>query len=129
MIARPVRLALAVALACLVHATAFAQGTTTKATLSGVVQDTSGAVVPGATVVVKNVATGISNETTSNGSGAFSVPALDAGSYEATVSLSGFKTVKIDKIVADPGRHGQRHREARGRRRLGDDHRQSPTAS
>jgi hypothetical protein len=60
-------------------------------------------VVPGATVVVRNIATGVSHETVSNSTGNFSVPALDAGSYDATVSLSGFKTFKVDKIVLTPG--------------------------
>lgn len=97
------RLVLALAFAGLVHSPALAQGTTTKATLSGVVQDTSGGVVPGATIAVKNVATGVTNETVSNSTGTFAVPALDAGTYEATVSLTGFKTVKIDRIVLVPG--------------------------
>jgi len=82
---------------------AFGQGVNTKATLTGAVQDPSGAVVPGATVVIKNIATGVTNETVSNSSGSFAVAALDAGTYEATVSLSGFKTFKADKIVLTPG--------------------------
>ena len=82
---------------------AFGQGVNTKATLTGTVQDPSGALVPGATVVIKNIATGVTNETVSNGSGTFAVAALDAGTYEATVSLEGFKTFKIDKIVLTPG--------------------------
>ena len=79
------------------------QGTTTKATLTGVVQDTSGGVLPAATVVVKNVATGVTNETITNSTGLFSVPALDPGTYEATVSLSGFKTVRVERISLVPG--------------------------
>ncbi len=71
-------------------APAFAQGT--AASLSGVVTDTAGGVVPGATVVVKNQATNVSSESVTNSSGAFSVPALDPGMYTVTVSLSGFKT-------------------------------------
>jgi hypothetical protein len=82
---------------------AFGQGVNTKATLTGVVQDASGSVVPGASVVIKNVATGVTNETVSNGTGSFAVAALDAGTYQATVSLTGFKTFKIDKIVLTPG--------------------------
>jgi hypothetical protein len=82
---------------------AFGQGVNTKATLTGAVQDASGAVVPGATVIIRNIATGITNETVSNGSGGFAVAALDAGTYEATVSLEGFKTFKVDKIVLTPG--------------------------
>jgi hypothetical protein len=82
---------------------AMAQGTTTKATLTGVVQDTSGGALPAATVVIKNVATGVTNETLTNSTGLFSVPALDPGTYEATVSLSGFKTVRVERISLVPG--------------------------
>src|ERR1043166_8071457 len=93
----------ALTIAGLTAATALAQGSSTKATLSGVVQDSTGGVVPGAAIVVKNTATGVTTETFSNSTGNFSIPALDAGLYEATVSLSGFKTVKIDKIALTPG--------------------------
>src|SRR5262245_51781826 len=91
------------ALVSLIHPLAFAQGAVTKSSLGGVVQDSSGGVVPGATVVITNVATGVKNETISNETGAFGVPALDPGTYEATVSLQGFKTAKIDKIVLVAG--------------------------
>jgi hypothetical protein len=100
------RLLAAVLLVGLASSIAFAQGSNTKASLTGIVQDSSGGVVPGASVVVRNVATGITNETVSNGTGSFAVPALDAGTYEATVSLSGFKTFKVDKIVLTPGATG-----------------------
>ena len=97
------RLLLAVALVGLTSSLALAQGSNAKATITGVVQDSTGGVVPGATVVVKNVATGVTNETVSNSTGNFAVPALDIGTYEATVSLGGFKTFKVDKIVLTPG--------------------------
>ena len=86
-----------------VSSLAYAQGSSTKATLTGTVQDTTGAVVPGASIVVRNVATGVKTETVSNSTGSFAVAAIDAGTYEATVSLTGFKTVVVDKIVLSPG--------------------------
>ena len=92
-----------VCLIALPTASAFAQGANTKATLTGVVQDASGGVVPGASVTIRNVATGVTNETVSNETGNFAVAALDTGTYEATVSLAGFKTFKVDKIVLTPG--------------------------
>ena len=76
---------------------AHAQGSATTS-LSGVVTDTGGGVIPGATVVVKNMATEVSSETTTTASGAFSVPALDPGMYSVTVSLTGFKTVVVSDI-------------------------------
>jgi hypothetical protein len=62
------------------------------ATMSGTVSDTSGGVVPGANISVKNVATGIIRLAVTNGSGLYSVPNLQAGPYEITAAASGFNT-------------------------------------
>lgn len=96
-------LVLFIALAGFIPSIADAQGVNTKATLTGTVQDASGSVVPGASIVVRNVATGVTNETVSNATGTFAVASLDAGTYQATISLSGFKTFQIDKIVLTAG--------------------------
>jgi hypothetical protein len=76
---------------------AFAQGSA-RSSLSGVVVDSNGGVVPGATVVIRNNATAVSLQLITNGSGVFSAPALDAGVYTVTVTLSGFKTVLISDV-------------------------------
>src|SRR6187399_1282822 len=97
--------ALVCLLAALASTNAFAQGSTTTA-LSGVVIDAAGGAIPGATVVVKNNATSVSQETVSNGTGQFSFPVLDAGTYTVTVSLSGFKTFVANEVrllAARPG--------------------------
>ena len=62
------------------------------ATLTGVVTDSAGGVVPGATVTVTNNATKVSLDSVSNTSGQFSFPALPIATYTVTVSLQGFKT-------------------------------------
>ena len=49
---------------------------TASGTLTGVVSDPGGAVVPNANVTVKNTATGETRKTVTNGSGIFSIPAL-----------------------------------------------------
>ena len=69
--------------------TALAQGT---ATFNGRVTDTSGAVIPGATVTVTNRATGLTRPTTTNENGLYSIPALPAGAYDVRVELSGFSS-------------------------------------
>lgn len=69
--------------------TVFAQGT---ATFNGRVTDTSGAVIPGATVTVTNRATGLPRPTTTNENGLYSIPALPAGAYDVKVELQGFAT-------------------------------------
>jgi Carboxypeptidase regulatory-like domain len=81
---------------------AAAQGGATSS-ISGVVVDSNGGVIPGATISVKNLATGTTFDTVTNTSGTFSVPALDAGTYSVTVTLEGFKTVVIDDVRLVPG--------------------------
>jgi carboxypeptidase family protein len=92
-----------VALACLAMAgpLAYAQGGVTAAPLSGIVVDTSGAPVPGASVTVRNEATGASYPTVTNTQGSFAVPALEPGTYTVTVSLTGFKqaVLKGNKLL------------------------------
>ena len=81
---------------------AFAQGSTTSS-ISGVVVDPSGAVIPGATVLVQRSDTETISRAFTNDEGVFTVPALDAGLYKLTVSLMGFKTTVLDGIRVVPG--------------------------
>jgi hypothetical protein len=76
---------------------AFAQGST-RTTLSGTVLDSSGGVLPGATVEVKNTRTLVVTRTVTTSAGVFDVPALDAGVYSVSVSLNGFKTVVLKDV-------------------------------
>jgi hypothetical protein len=80
----------------------YAQGGVTS-TLSGTVTDSSGAVIPGASVTVKRADTGVSTEAVTNAEGQFTVPALNAGTYTVTVALSGFKTVTLNDVVINAG--------------------------
>lgn len=77
---------------------AWAQGSTTS-TISGRVVDSSGGVLPGATVVAKHLGTNVESTTVTNAEGAFTLPSLPAGTYEVTVSLEGFKTTVIKDVV------------------------------
>jgi hypothetical protein len=75
----------------------FAQGGSSSATLSGVVVDKDGGLIPGATVVVTNAATGEKLPTVvTNDKGAYSFPGLSIGTYKVTVTLSGFKTSETE---------------------------------
>ena len=62
-------------------------------TISGTVADETGAVIPNANVVVKNVSTGIERQIASGADGRYSAPALAAGQYEIRVEVKGFRTV------------------------------------
>ena len=76
---------------------AFGQSGSTSS-LGGVVVDKDGGVVPGATVEVKNNATGEKTVVVTNNTGTYSVPALAIGTYTVSVSLQGFKTWVSDNV-------------------------------
>jgi hypothetical protein len=62
------------------------------ATLSGTITDAQGGAVVGAKVSAKNAATGISTETTTNSSGAYSIVNLLPANYDVSVTAPGFRT-------------------------------------
>ena len=62
------------------------------ATLSGVITDAQGGAIPGANISVRNSATNVTVQTTTNEAGAYTVPNLLAADYEVSVSLAGFST-------------------------------------
>ena len=97
---------------CLVAAGApLAGAQEARGTLQGRVSDASGAVVPGATVEIANIATGVTTPTTSNEEGNYRVPFLNPGTYRVTVTLDGFSkfvSQNIELHVAEV-LHGGRH--------------------
>jgi hypothetical protein len=80
------RLAMLVPLAAALHAQ------TVSTQILGLVTDSTGAVVPGATITAKRTETGDVRTTTSNDTGNYIFPILDSGDYEVTCTASGFKT-------------------------------------
>jgi hypothetical protein len=75
----------------------FAQST--NATLSGVVHDPQGAVIPNAAVNATEIETGQAHQTTSGGSGAYTLPNLPIGDYKVVVSAPGFSSEVIPSIT------------------------------
>jgi hypothetical protein len=67
-----------------------AQETVQYASIAGRVVDPQDAVVPGATVTVRHVATNVTADAVSDGEGRFRFPYLRVGVYELRVSLDGF---------------------------------------
>lgn len=86
---RPSRLPPALVLLALCATTSAAQEF--RGTVTGRVTDSSGLVVPGATVTVVNAATGVATTATTNEAGSFTVPYLTPGPYTVTFELSGFR--------------------------------------
>ena len=82
---------------------AFGQGN--DAVLTGSVLDTSGAVVPQASVVALNINTGVATSQTSNSSGVYLFPVLPPGDYRITSEKAGFKKYVLDRLTLRAGDH------------------------
>lgn len=78
-------------LACLALLPTTASAQVTAGTILGTVRDGTGAAVPGATVVIKEVTKGTSVEYQTNEDGAYTAPFLSPGSYTVNVQKQGFK--------------------------------------
>jgi len=74
---------------------AFAQ----NAQITGSVKDSSGAIIPGATVTARNVDTGLTRTAVTEGSGEYRLPSLPPGRYSVATELSGFSTETRPDII------------------------------
>ncbi|HEY3704242.1 MAG TPA: TonB-dependent receptor [Terracidiphilus sp.] len=72
-----------------------------NATINGTVADTSGAVVPNATITIANEATGQKRETVSNTTGAYRFANLGVGRYSLTAVAKGFQKFSKTGIVVN----------------------------
>src|SRR5258708_1925847 len=79
---------------------AFAQST---AAIQGTVTDATGAVVPNATVTVKNTGTGEERVTQTDNAGLYNVPALAPGTYRVEVKASGMSSMAANDVVIEVG--------------------------
>ena len=71
------------------------------ATVTGTVRDTTGAVLPNATVTARETDTGISTAATSDNNGNFVITPLKIGRYSVTAEATGFRTETRENIVLD----------------------------
>ena len=69
-----------------------------SAAIQGVVSDNSSALIPGATVTVTNVATGVSREVVTGAEGLYRVLSLGAGTYRVVAQMQGFQSVQRDQV-------------------------------
>ncbi len=67
---------------------------TSTSQITGTVRDSSGAVVPGATVTATNEATGVAFKQTTTSAGLYAFAAAPIGTYTIAVEMKGFRTVK-----------------------------------
>jgi hypothetical protein len=81
---------------------AFGQATN-AGDISGTVTDTTGAVIPDATVAVVNIATGVSHDYTTNAAGIYDTNSIVAGVYKITFAKAGFTSVVHSSITVNVG--------------------------
>jgi hypothetical protein len=91
------QLAFLVVLSLFLPAVALAQRT--NAAVRGTVTDSTGAVIPGATVTARATDTGLTRSTTTNNSGLYSFPDLPIGRYRIDAELQGFKTASLTDVT------------------------------
>src|SRR3954453_194988 len=77
-----------------------------SASLTGLVTDSSGAVMPEATVTLTNTATNVSQSATTSNVGYYIFPVVQVGNYTLKVQKSGFQTATSD-LILDVGHRGR----------------------
>jgi len=71
--------------------------------VNGTVTDSSGAAIPGAQIVLRDVATGVVTDAASSPAGAFTIVLSNPGVYSATISAPGFKQFVETNVVVEVG--------------------------
>jgi hypothetical protein len=94
---------LLLALAVLIALPATVFGQTFRGGISGTVTDQSGSVVPGAQITAVESATNTTYKTVSSSAGEFAFSNVPLGSYTVSVTASGFKSEKVDKVPVTAG--------------------------
>ena len=92
-----VKVFLVAVVCCLIFSTAV-YPQSERGAIRGTVQDSTGAVVPGATVTAVNVGTGVRTPTTTTEAGNYQIPFLPAGTYTVEVEKAGFKKLVRENV-------------------------------
>src|ERR1700733_2335672 len=82
-------------------------GQVDQGSISGVVQDSSGAVIPNAKVTLLNKDIGLSLETTTKGSGEYIFTPIRIGNYSVSVMAPGFSTTTQENLKVNVEQHLQ----------------------
>ncbi len=102
LLARAVVLAALMMVVSIFSARAFAQGETTSA-IVGQVADTTGAMIPGASISITNQETGLKRSAKSDDAGRFNFPQLKPGAYSVRAEAEGFQPEQNDNVVSGLG--------------------------
>lgn len=87
---------------CMIVMTLCAHAQIRSGTITGIVTDQKGAVIPGAQVTVTNVATNATYSTVSTDAGLYTIPYLEAGTYSVAISKAGFSQVTVGGVTLTP---------------------------
>jgi outer membrane receptor protein involved in Fe transport len=90
-------------IALLSSCSTFALAQSATGEIQGTVLDPSGAVLPGVTVTIVNLATGATREVVTDAQGLFAVPGLPVGPYEVTAALQGFASQRQPDVRVQVG--------------------------
>jgi hypothetical protein len=74
---------------------------TVTGAVTGTVTDSSGAIIPGATVTVTNVATSVRTTATTDSAGIYSIRFLPIGNYDIEVSAKGFNKISLPQFTLE----------------------------
>ena len=91
-------LRIAILLMAVTRASLNAQNVVLTGAISGRITDPTGAVIPGATVVVSNLQTRVTQSGVANQVGLYRFPVLSPGTYSITVSQTGFRPVEVEQV-------------------------------
>src|SRR4051794_4362368 len=95
---RRVRWSVLVAMICLVIDAAPAHAQVAAGELTGIVKDQAGTAVPGAAVIVTNIATDLQRVVSTNDTGVYTVAGLPPGEYRIDVELAHFRAVRRSAV-------------------------------
>ena len=84
-----------------------ASAQTSRGTVSGLVADSTGAVIPNATVTLTNQQTGVSRTATSNGEGLYRFDAVDLGMYTVKLTAHGFAPLSKNNVLVSANQTAQ----------------------
>jgi hypothetical protein len=94
----PVWMPMLMLILCIMGFAAPAHAQVLYGTLTGIITDPTGAAIPGAVVKAINTATGAERDSTSNGEGTYLFNDLNPGTYQISVSASGFAPLRQDGV-------------------------------
>jgi Carboxypeptidase regulatory-like domain len=80
-----------------------AGGQVSTASINGVIRDPTGAVIPGASIVLRNVDTSVERTSTANSAGAYGFVSIPPGNYTIESTAKGFSSQKLAPFVLAVG--------------------------